>query len=132
MKPRSSAILDTNIVIGIFAGDPKIIAHIDRKQELLLPVIVVGELYYGAMRSSRQESNLARIAEFTEDVGVLYCDHETARHYGKLWAVLSAKGRPIPQNDSWIAALALQHGVAVISRDSHFKQVEGLQLEFLS
>lgn len=131
MKARNKTIVDTNVVIGLFAGEPWAATALESKQVLLLPVIVVGELYFGAMRSSRPESNLTRLKEFTQNVAVLNCDPETARVYGAVRAKLANKGTPIPANDSWIAALAIQHSAIVLTRDSHFNEVEGLEVDFL-
>ena len=90
---------------------------------------VLGELYYGALKSGQSAGNLARIDEFAAAVGVLACDATTARHYGQVKARLKSRGRPIPENDVWIAAVALQHGLPVVTRDEHFKEVDGLAVE---
>jgi tRNA(fMet)-specific endonuclease VapC len=60
---------------------------------------------------------------------VLACDAETAQHYGRIRNVLLAKGRPIPENDIWIAASARQHGLTLVTRDGHFGSVEDLIVE---
>ena len=91
--------------------------------------MAVGELYYGAHKSHRKEENLARIADFAAHNTVLSCDAETARNYGALKDGLRQKGRPIPENDLWIAALAIQHKLVLVSRDAHFADVNGLELE---
>jgi tRNA(fMet)-specific endonuclease VapC len=60
---------------------------------------------------------------------VLVCDVETARHYGRVRNELRRKGRPIPENDIWIAATARQHDLILVTRDPHFDEVEGLPIE---
>ena len=122
-------LLDTTIAIGIFGRDEKILQQLTRAGEIFLSSIALGELYYGAFRSGRVEANLARIAELAASVPVLSCDELTSRHYGETKKSLKEKGRPIPENDLWIAALAKQHGLTVASRDDHFNQVEGLPVE---
>ena len=61
--------------------------------------------------------------------GVSDCDVSTARHYGKIRELLRAKGRPIPENDIWIAAHAQQYDLTLVSRDAHFSAVEGIRIE---
>ncbi len=94
-----------------------------------LSSIVLGELYYGALKSTRVEVNLARLDEFARSSTVLVCDTETARHYGQIKSKLRERGRPIPENDIWIAAVAIQHRFVLATRDEHFDEVEGLPVE---
>ncbi len=93
-------------------------------EEVFVPIIVLGELYYGAQKSNQVENNLTRINEFAESCSVLICDTETSRQYGEIKNLLRAKGRPIPENDIWIAAIAKQHELTLVSRDEHFKEIE--------
>jgi tRNA(fMet)-specific endonuclease VapC len=125
-------LVDTNVVIALFAGDPAAVERLDDKPALFLCVPVLGELRYGALASSRVEQNLARLDEFSKAVEVLPCDSETAVLYSAVKFDLRRKGRPIPENDVWIAAIARQHRLTLVSRDSHFQQIEGLELELLS
>lgn len=122
-------LLDTNIVIAIFAKDASVQTRIAAAAEVFVPVTVLGELYYGAHKSTRAKANLERIEEFAASNTILMCDTETARQYGEVKSGLSAKGKPIPENDIWIAAIAMQHGLTVATRDGHFSHVEGLIVE---
>ncbi len=122
-------LLDTNIVISLFANDSSVINHLRAPSEVFIPVIVVGELYYGARKSDRVEKNLERIEEFVAFNNVISCDSDTAFYYGELKVKLRQKGRPIPENDIWIAALAFQHNFSLVSRDEHFEVVDGLKIE---
>ncbi|XOF33780.1 MAG: type II toxin-antitoxin system VapC family toxin [Candidatus Electrothrix sp. YB6] len=97
-------------------------------EEVFIPAAVIGELFYGAKKSGRPEENCLRIEEFAADNAVLSCDTETARLYGEVKNNLRRKGRPIPENDIWIAATALQHDLTLVSRDVHFSAVEGIRL----
>lgn len=119
------ALLDANAVIGLFNKDPQATAVI-RSVNAYLPSIVVGELFYGAFKSARVAQNLARVQKFLPSAVELVCDHDTGEHYGRIKNSLRAAGSPIPDNDLWIAAIALQHGLALISRDAHFDAVSGL------
>ncbi len=122
-------LLDTNIVIGLLAKDEAILSRLVGTDAVFLPVVVLGELYYGAARSAHAAENRERIDQLAATAGVLVCDATTAGHYGQIKAALRAKGRPIPENDIWIAAVASQHGLTVVSRDVHFTEIAGLSLE---
>ncbi|MBM3497019.1 MAG: type II toxin-antitoxin system VapC family toxin [Armatimonadetes bacterium] len=123
-------LLDSNIIIAHFANDPAVVARIADADEILVPVIALGELMFGAFKSTRSEENVARIREFRDSVAVLPVTAATADEYGRLKDELRAKGRPIPENDIWIAALARQHRLTLVSRDrEHFCVVDGLSLE---
>ncbi|MBM4028865.1 MAG: type II toxin-antitoxin system VapC family toxin, partial [Planctomycetes bacterium] len=106
-------LLDTNVLIAYFAGEEQVGKAVDTAEEVFLPSIVVGELYYGAGKSSRPSENLARIDALVLTSVVLVCDLETARRYGEIKNALRIKGRPLPENDIWIAALARQHGLTL-------------------
>ena len=99
------------------------------KMKNLILTVTVGELYYGARRSGRVKANMERVDEFAAESMVLSCDVETAKRYGEIKAQLRKRGRPIPENDIWVAALALQHDLTLVSRDEHFGQVQSLRAE---
>lgn len=120
-------LLDTNIIIGLFAGESSIISHLKKSDGIFIPSIALGELHYGARKSGRIQENIERIEEFITNVTVIDCDADTARQYGEVKNRLRAKGRPLPENDIWIAALAIQYDLVLVTRDAHFQHVEGLQ-----
>ena len=122
-------LLDTNIIIALFAGEADIQEHLKRAEEVFVPCIVLGELYFGARKSGRVRENLARIDEFALSCSVLGCDTDTAREYGAIKDMLRAKGRPIPENDIWIAAITRQYGLVLVTRDTHFDGIDGLEIE---
>ena len=121
-------LLDTNIVIALFAQDEAILEGLDNAVSVFVPSIVLGELFYGAYRSRRFDENMTRVEEFASASPVLDCDGTTARHYAQIKNRLREAGRPIPENDIWIAAIARQHGLTLVSRDFHFAEVEGLEV----
>jgi tRNA(fMet)-specific endonuclease VapC len=86
-------------------------------------------LYYGARKSARASTNIERIAELAAAVAVLPCDSETAAVYGELKAVLRSRGTPIPENDLWIAAVARQHALMLVTRDAHFSLIPDLPVD---
>lgn len=122
-------LLDTNIVIALFARDGSIQTRLQQAAETFVSTIALGELCYGARKSAQVDANLARIDEFASRSAVLDCDTETAREYGRVKNELWAKGRPIPENDLWIAATAIQHQLTLVSRDEHFAEIDGLSVE---
>ena len=95
----------------------------------MVPAVVVGELYHGPEKSGRPADNRKRVDEFAAATVVRPCDVETAREYGRIKDPLRRKGRPLPENDIWIAATALRHGLALATRDAHFQTVDGLVTE---
>lgn len=119
-------LLDTNIVIALFDSDEAIIANIKIANQIILPSVVIGELYYGAFNSSKKLENIEKINQFRMDANVINCDSLTGFYYGKIKSELKVKGNPIPENDIWIAALALQHNLILVSRDKHFQKIDNL------
>jgi tRNA(fMet)-specific endonuclease VapC len=122
-------LLDTNIIIALFANDDSVKKNLAIAEEIFIPNIVIGELFYGAWKSSRSKENIARIDALASQSAILGCDAETARIYGEIKYNLSVKGHPIPENDIWIAAIAVQHELVLISRDAHFAAVDNLSIE---
>ena len=103
-------LLDTNIIIGLFANDHSIIENIKSHQGIMMiPSIVIGELFFGAELSGKKEINIKRIEDLARIIPILSCDINTARIYGNIKSILKLKGTPLPGNDIWIAALSVQH-----------------------
>lgn len=122
-----SYLLDTNIIIGLFADEEVVKSNFAQADAVFIPSIVAGELYYGARKSARTTKNLERIDELVAESAVLVCDVETAQYYGEVKNKLRRKGRPLPENDIWIAALALQYNLTLVTRDAHFQEIKNLQ-----
>ncbi len=123
---NGKTLLDTNAVIAVFANDAAILAIVSQATECFLPSIVLGELYFGAHHSANVADNLAKLQAFCDTVTILPCNEETAAEYGRIKNELRTKGRPIPENDIWIAAIAAQHRLELLSNDEHFDVVDGL------
>jgi tRNA(fMet)-specific endonuclease VapC len=119
-------LLDTNAAIAVLNRDPAILPFLVPTNNLLLSSISLGELYYGAEKSKRNAENIQRIEAFIAQRTILSCDGSTARVYGHIRQQLRAKGRPIPENDYWIAAIVLQNSLTLLTRDAHFNEVDGL------
>jgi len=129
MPTHGGFLLDTNIVIGILEQDASITNRLDPSAQLFLPCIAMGELFYGAHNSGRVQHNLARLGKLSKSFPVLPCDLGTADTYGKLKTALRKKGRPIPDNDIWIAAIAEQQRLTLLTRDIHFQEFATLSVQ---
>lgn len=121
-------VLDTNILIAFIKGEARTHDTLKQFDEILVPSIVLGELYYGAFRSDRLKENLARVDRIAADRVVLVPDTDTARVYGELKSALASAGQPIPDNDLWIAAIAIQYDAILYSRDAHFSRIGALRV----
>lgn len=96
MAGSGGFLLDTNIVIALFAGDDAVYGNIQEAARVFVPSIVLGELFFGAYRSVRAVDNAARVSVFAAEVPILPCDAITAERYGRTKQRLQAAGRPIP------------------------------------
>ena len=122
-------LLDTNIIVALFKDDDDVRTQIAASSEVFVPAIAIGELFYGAQHSTRVEKNMKKVREFAANSTVLSIDLATAEYYGQIKSELKTKGHPLPENDVWIAAIAQQHSLTVVTRDQHFKEIDGLLLE---
>jgi tRNA(fMet)-specific endonuclease VapC len=128
MNGNSGFLLDTNIVIAIL-NQESVIEDRLKGQQGYIAAISVGELYYGAYKSGRVTDNVQRLEKLLAGYSVVVCDRGTAEAYGRIKLTLKSKGRPIPENDIWIAAIAMQHGLTLVTRDEHFDAIDNLQTE---
>ncbi len=126
MSASGRFLLDTNIIIALLEGDEAVVSNLGQAPEVFVPAIVFGELFFGAAKSSRPQENSAKLEQFAVGRSILPCDLQVAREYGRLKQDLRAKGKPIPENDIWIAAIAASHGLVLATRDRHFREVDGL------
>ena len=123
-----SVLLDTNIVIALFSQDQNVIEKLIETEKVFVPSIVMGELYYGAYNSAKAEQNIKQLDAFRDANTILRCDALTAKQYANIKHQLKQTGKPIPENDIWIGALAMQYELELVSRDKHFYSIEGLLL----
>lgn len=119
-------LLDTNIIVAVL-NDETALAEKISGETVYLSAIVIGELYYGAYRSGRPAENLARLGRFLQGYDPLNCNLASADFYGQIKAELKRLGQPIPENDIWIAATALQHNLTLVTRDKHFEAIKALK-----
>ena len=128
MPAGGDVFLDTSVIIPYLRGDPALRANFLASPTLYVPLTVFGELLCGANLSQNPAKNLAQIQNFLGAAIVLPPSVATAEHYGRIRAQLAQAGTPIPENDIWIAALALEHKLPLAARDVHFDHVNGLQV----
>lgn len=121
-------LLDTNAYSALKRGVDAVVRRITRAETVFLSTIVAGELLAGFRQGTRLRKNLAELEAFMDNpyVTVVPVSHVTADRFGRIAAVLRAKGRPIPTNDIWIAAHAMETGADLLSFDAHFADVDGL------
>jgi tRNA(fMet)-specific endonuclease VapC len=122
-------LLDTNAYTAFMLGEAAVVDVVAHAERLLLNSIVLGELLGGFAAGKRETKNRAELARFLDSprVEVLPITAQTADSYALVYAGLLRKGQPIPTNDLWIAASALEHGAALLTRDAHFAQIDGLR-----
>ena len=120
-------IVDTNGFSAIAEGDPLLNAIIEKADKIYLPVIVLGEYIFGILQSRYRLQYEQWLDESLPIFQILAIDESTAVHYADIRLELKKVGRPIPENDMWIAALTRQHGSTILSRDTHFDSVPGLK-----
>lgn len=120
-------ILDTNALSAFVDGDLGVGEVLRRQARAAIPAIVLGEFRYGIAASRHRATYEAWLSSHLEQFEVLAVTAETAVAYAALRVSLKRTGRPIPANDAWIAALALQHRLPVLSRDEHFDAVPDLE-----
>jgi tRNA(fMet)-specific endonuclease VapC len=118
--------LDTSVAIDVLANQADDLLSPDITQHLL-PVPVVGELRYGAINSRNATENLAKVDGLVARCQILNVTATTAEVYARLRLDLKQKGKPIPENDLWIASLCVEHHVPLAASDAHFDAVDGLQ-----
>lgn len=128
MTPKLA--LDTNAYRALNDGNSKLANQVKTALQLGLPITVLGELYYGIFYGGKQSSNLAQLNRFlaTARLDILPIDEETAKLFGEISTELSRTGRPVQQNDIWIAALCKQHGYALATNDKVFASIIGLEI----
>jgi tRNA(fMet)-specific endonuclease VapC len=121
-------LLDTNAYSALFRGHAGVVRQVRDAEQVLLSVVVAGELLFGFRNGSRYEMNRRELDEFLANpyVALLPVGLVTADRFGRIASVLKRKGKPLPTNDVWIAAQAMESGAELLSFDRHFADVDGL------
>jgi tRNA(fMet)-specific endonuclease VapC len=124
----SGVLLDTSVVVRHFRTPGGLSDKLDSFEAIYLPQPALAEIYAGAYRSASPGKNLEIIYRFLDAVDVILPDEETPQQYGRISAQLHRDGSPIPQNDIWIASIAMQSGLPLATLDAHFARVNGLAI----
>ena len=121
-------LLDSNAYSAFMRGSEEVRALIRDAEEVLFSAVVVGEQLFGFRQGAHYERNLAELRSFLERpyVSFVPVGPVTADRYSRVMTALKAKGRPIPTNDVWIAAHAMETGADLVSADRHFEYVDGI------
>lgn len=118
-------LIDSNRFIDFCAGDRATVETFEQAALLVIPFVVLAEIRVGAQLARRGENQVRVLNELLGQPGVrtVHSTDGTAHHYAAIYAQLRRKGTPIPTNDIWIAALALEHNLILHTRDAHFDRI---------
>ena len=121
-------LLDSNAYSRLMRGDGQTAALVRSATGILMSAVVIGEMLYGFRNGSRFDRNASELKSFLDNpyVSLVPVGQITADRYSRITAALRAKGNPIPTNDVWIAAHALETGADLVSADRHFEAVDGI------
>lgn len=120
--------LDTNRYVDLCKGVAETVALLEGSEAVVLPFVVIAELRAGFAHGRRQAENerVLRSFLFKDGVRALFADDQTTHHYASVFRQLRKQGTPIPTHDMWLAALVLQHNLALHARDRHFDHLPQL------
>jgi len=123
-------VLDTNAYSAFFSGDLSVRKTIVTADLVLMSTIVIGELYFGFFGGTKFNQNKDQLESFLSksNIQIVGITLETAEIFGEIQNELKGKGKPIPINDVWIAAQAIEAGAKLVTFDAHFESVSGLRL----
>lgn len=115
-------LIDSNRFIDFCEGQPEVVDAFEQADLLVIPFVVLAEIRVGGLTVKRGEAQVRILNELVQQPGVrvAHSTDTTAHHYAALYARLRKAGTPIPTNDLWIAALAIEHSLVLYSRDAHF------------
>ncbi len=126
-----NVLLDTSAYSALRRGDQAILDVVRRSETIAVSAVVLGELHSGFRAGNRCAENTEQLAQFLRkpSVRVLNVTEETSLRYAEVDVYLRKKGRPIPRNDVWIAASALEHGLQLLTLDVHFREIPLLLIQ---
>jgi len=128
MLMNGKYLVDTNVIIQLLRSDERCIEFFNQADSIYIPVIVAGELFYGAQNSTRKQENFEIFSDFLSQYEIVEIDFSIARIYGEIKAQLKRDGVTIPENDLWIAATAMANQCMLITFDGHFDSIDGLRV----
>ena len=121
-------VVDTNAYTSLMKGEGDVTTTLETADEILIPTVVLGELYSGFQMGKNLQRNIDELEIFLAHPGVLIADitRQIAERYGILIKILKKNGTPIPTNDIWISSVVLESGAKLLTRDNHFQHVPGI------
>jgi tRNA(fMet)-specific endonuclease VapC len=124
-----NVLIDTNIYSYALRGDTETVSVLRRVDEIGIASITIGELLSGFKGGTRERENREELDEFLDAprVRIYVIDEDTAPYYAEILQGLKDKGKPVPTNDIWIAAVVFQYGLQLFTKDQHFKHIAGLR-----
>lgn len=128
MPGTGNILLDTSVIVAVLRRVPGVKERLLSAQEWLVPLMALGELEYGAHLATPAGRQREAVRIFMEGATLLLPTARTAAEYGKIKAALKMAGTPLPENDVWIAAFAIERSLPLATRDAHFAHVPGLNV----
>lgn len=125
----NSCFLDTNIIVELLRGNSRVSSYLAENKNFVISAIVLGELEFGVQNAKQYVKHTKQLKDFMVGVQVISLDQQTAVLYGKIKTELRKLGKPIPDNDIWIAALTMQYNATLLTNDAHFKNIEALDFK---
>ena len=121
-------LLDTNAYVALMHGHPEVSVRVRRAERLFFSAIVAGELLFGFRNGTKFDQNMIELEDFLDNPHVVFLPVSltTSDRFGRIAAALRRKGSPMPTNDIWIAAHAIEAGAELLSSDRHFERIDGL------
>ena len=122
-------LIDTNRYSDFARGDAVVVEQVRTAEQICIPFVVLAELRAGFLAGTRPRENQALLIKMLlrPSVKSLYPDADTTHHYASIYLQTRKQGTPIPANDLWIAALAIQHELVLFTRDRHFEHLPQIQ-----
>ena len=124
----NGSVIDTNVIIKMLNGDKTTIEMLDKIEKVFVPIVVVGELFYGAYKSARKDENMALFTAVLSTFETLPVDEAVAVSYAEIKTDLIKNGVKIPENDLWIAATAKANNLSLATFDSHFENISSIKI----
>jgi predicted nucleic acid-binding protein len=129
---KNRILIDTSAYSVFLRGDSEMKRSVQQADEILLNPVVLGELLAGFMMGKNEKKNRAILQDFLSSprVKIIEIDEETSERYATIVNYLRTKGAPLPTNDLWIAASAMQHGLKILTMDKHYIEIPQIIAEY--
>ena len=128
---KIKVMLDTSAYSALLRGNEDVKRAVQEAEEIYLNPVVLGELLAGFAYGGKEKKNRDVLRDFLSSprVQVTAIDEETSERYAVIINYLWEQGTPVPTNDLWIAATAMQHGFKLITTDGHYRNIPQIIVE---